>query len=82
MERDHKPRRHTTVQKMMKRLHAAVHTRLRKAYTAVGGARFKPGTAEDDFTFEKAAMAMAANPKKEWGETMGKEDWALQRKWE
>ena len=82
VERDHIPRKHTTITKMVERFRAAVQTRLRKAYTAVGGARFKPGTTEEDFTFEHAAEAMAANPCEEWGETMDKDEWSLQRKWE
>ena len=80
--RDHEPRMHKTAAKMMERFKSAVQTRLRKAYNAVGGARFKTDTVKEDFTFTDAGSTMAANPNEAWGEEHGKEDWAMQRKWE
>jgi hypothetical protein len=82
VERDHIPRKHTTVEKMMERLQAAVQTRLRKAYNAVGGGRFKPDTREEDFSFAAIAKAIAANPQEVWGEELDREEWAMQSKWE
>jgi hypothetical protein len=82
VEKDHEPKRHRTVEKMVERLQAAVQTRLRKAYNAVGGGRFKPDTTEADFSFEHAGNTLAANPREVWGEELASEEWRLQQKWE
>jgi hypothetical protein len=82
VERDHELRRYQTVEKMVERVNAAVQVRLRKAYNAVGGARFKKGTRTDDFNFEAVGRTLAANPGEVWGEERSREDWKLQRKWE
>ena len=82
VEKDHIPCKHTTVEKMMERLLAAVQTRLRKAYNAVGGTRFKPDTTGSDFSFAAGGRALAANPMDEWGEELHSSEWALQRKWD
>ena len=82
IDKDHLPRRHKTVEKMVERFGAAVQTRLRKAYNAGGGARFKAGTRDTDFTFENAEHAFAAQPRTAWGEEQRREDFTMQRKWD
>ena len=60
----------------------AVQTRLRKAYNAVGGARFKLDTTEEDFSFQNMHKSLAAVPREKWGECRERSEWKLQKKWE
>jgi hypothetical protein len=82
VEKDHVPRRHKTIEKMLERLQASVQARLRKAYNAVGGTRFKSGMKEEDFSFTGAMKGLAANPMDQWGNDMQRHEWAMQRKWD
>ena len=80
VERDEILQKHEDLHSMANILERTMQRALARAYSAVGGARFKTGVADEDFREDRVLMAMAADPTEEWGELRSAEDWCFQLK--
>ncbi len=71
VSRDAALRRYCSVPAMAAVLDKQVQHQLAKAYSAVGGARFKEGIRDSDFCTTRIMEAMAGVPAEVWGENLG-----------